>query len=1152
LNVQGTTALTNVDTGAGDDRLYVSSVAATAIADRPDVLAGTLDAIRGTLNLDAGSGRNGLLVSDLSSPVADRGFITASLAAAHAAAHDIADDGELFLVGLAPAVISVRSPADGSFGGGVSIWTGSGADAIAIDATLRRDGVNVVTTLSTGLGNDEITVDLDTRDGAFVLDTQGPVQHILPVSFDLWDGDSTRAADEVQVFVDGVRLAAEHVVVDFAANTVSLLVTPRDGAVVLLNVVRHLEGAATAGADPSVPLSAGFDVLAGDEVTAVVDGARTALYGVLADWGLDTLTFPGLVRPEAGSLVLVSAVRRLTQTFLLPQDLPTGDDDVVHAEHSTRPLVLIGGVGDDVLQGGSGGDVLIGDRGRVLWFDPAVAVNLPGGDIDAVTLALLEGQAAGVAGHGGAGDRSATGAWPVGLVVSVDPAVGGDDFLISGSGADIVVGGAGADVIEAGRVAPGTVEAGDVVFGDAGIVTTVGPVRVRTTRPDAGGVDTITTGSGADLVFGGGGGDVIEAGAGADLVFGDFGAVERGAAFTTTDGLVRTGGDDVLSGGAGDDILFGQQGDDVLRGSTGDDDLVGGSDVAGALDGDDTLDGGAGDDVLTGDNAVVRATTSRLSPLVRDLPAGSLYDADGVLLAGETPRADPAGTRLRDITLLDHDAATQAAARPVFGDDALTGGAGQDLLLGGLGADRLQGGDGDDHLEGGGGDDLLFGDAGQDDLIGGSSPLFGLTTVAQRPDGADVLFGGDGTRSGREDTGDEASGGHATDADVLAGDNALIVRIVGADGHALLRPGTGVAVRGITLLDMTPGGPDADPARFGDEPVAGCAPDPGAGDALHGEAGDDELFGGCGDDALFGDGQDDALVGGWGNDWLSGGDGADHLLGDDARPVTLAVADPRHADDVLYGGRGDDVLEGGAGDDALSGAEAPALGYRVLRDPAGQPLGVARSDFELPSNPGDVLGASHTDPASWRWSRGPVQTFPLAYALWRVTLLEAGTLAVTVRGLPWLLTTDAADGLPGADGDLTDGDDTLLGGDGSDWLVGGTGRDTLDGGAGADLLDADDDPASAAGRNTRFDTPASYADRATGGPGPDVLRGNSLLDVLTPDLQDTLLLPPVPPTALPIAPLPPESINGVPVGSGVSGGTGVLGISGPLGSGALL
>src|SRR5262249_30991915 len=156
--------------------------------------------------------------------------------------------------------------------------------------------------------------------------------------------------------------------------------------------------------------------------------------------------------------------------------------------------------------------------------------------------------------------------------------------------------------------------------------------------------------------------------------------------------------------------------------------------------------------------------------------------------------------------------------------------------------------DGEDYIEGNGGNDILLGNLGQDDIIGGSSSFFGLTTPQSRPDGSDLLFGDAGTRIGRDDdttsvVGAAAVDVHARDADTFIGDNDNIIRIVGTRSHtatpSLLSPTTltsqryltfnydnydnsscvsspapsctydpnkKIVVRGVTLLDYTPGG----------------------------------------------------------------------------------------------------------------------------------------------------------------------------------------------------------------------------------------------------------------------------------------------------------------------------------------------------------
>ena len=89
--------------------------------------------------------------------------------------------------------------------------------------------------------------------------------------------------------------------------------------------------------------------------------------------------------------------------------------------------------------------------------------------------------------------------------------------------------------------------------------------------------------------------------------------------------------------------------------------------------------------------------------------------------------------------------------------------------------------DGDDYIEGNGGNDVIFGNLGQDDIIGGSSTLFSLTRRTQRPDGSDLIFGGAGTDTARNDAGDLQLA-MRRDADMILGDNGNIYRLVGING----------------------------------------------------------------------------------------------------------------------------------------------------------------------------------------------------------------------------------------------------------------------------------------------------------------------------------------------------------------------------------
>ncbi|HEY3484924.1 MAG TPA: Calx-beta domain-containing protein [Ilumatobacteraceae bacterium] len=380
--------------------------------------------------------------------------------------------------------------------------------------------------------------------------------------------------------------------------------------------------------------------------------------------------------------------------------------------------------------------------------------------------------------------------------------------------------------------------------------------------------------------------------------------------FDIEDGQHSAGtfGNDYLAGGAHHDLVFGQLGNDIVQG-------------------DGSIDSAVGADFHVGGSRTQDGCPTTTDPASSDPTHAGTCDVTG------------------DLDLI-----------PSF--DATT--------------------DGEDYIEGGGGNDIVFGGNGQDDIVGGSSDFFSLddahadalsgdpfynqpgdigvqTGADLRPDGSDLLFGGSGLHTGRNDNGHDAQGNpiplgavmpgfqHTIDADVIVGDNGRIIRITGtfgtdrcdntpndgASGCDALgatkyvgfvyddQYGSAIVVRGVTLLDYTPGGPDFRPDRFGNEPFPGdvcdsdSAPEtqedcseplplspgrnrwdsPGwveiaGNDEVHGGLSDDVVYVGGGSDVVFGDAADDDIIGGWGNDWLSGGTGSDGVLGDDGRIST--------------------------------------------------------------------------------------------------------------------------------------------------------------------------------------------------------------------------------------------------------------------------
>ena len=167
------------------------------------------------------------------------------------------------IAGLATGTISYR--ADGTFADGITVWTGSGADTISIDATHRAPGVRTVTFLNTGLGNDIVTVDLTAGERRLARARHpGRLRHVLP----LGGSDVDRPAS-----VDGLTLAPRRV------GRLQRLRRPARRAAAGLRHLRHLAH----HTHPRVPpRGIAHDrhrpgSAAGDVVTATVNGIAVSV-----------------------------------------------------------------------------------------------------------------------------------------------------------------------------------------------------------------------------------------------------------------------------------------------------------------------------------------------------------------------------------------------------------------------------------------------------------------------------------------------------------------------------------------------------------------------------------------------------------------------------------------------------------------------------------------------------------------------------------------------------------------------------------------------------------------------------------------------------------------------------------------------------------
>ena len=725
-----------------------------------------------------------------------------------------------------------------------------------------------------------------------------------------------------------------------------------------------------------------------------------------------------------------------------------GDDDSID-----------GADGNDIVNGGGGNDTAVGGAGNDDMFGDAGSDNLTGNGGDDVmvgdTGSIDQPHAWGVA-TGDAIDAAKVQALDGNLTVDAggsgarrtgcDVRSGDSDCLFGSDGSDALFGGGD----------------GDILFGEAGADLVEGNE----------GDDDIRGSTGNDLLLGSAGADLIAGDAGADQAYGDR---SIGQWLSNTP---ATGGDDVVNGGpdadwiegdgGADDIqgaaaadhIEGNNGADRIRGDAGDDDIIGGSDTDAADgDGGDTGDtwllGGLGDDVIAGDNAAIAA---------------------GGPVLGRSVDLNNPGTGAGD--LIEGDA----------GSDAMFGQAGDDDIWGDLGVTAPnEGTGGADYAEGNRGIDEIAGEVGNDDLIGGSSA-------------ADGVIDADRSGNGELDAGDEIDGGPA--ADVIAGDNALVNRLVPST------PANAIA----ELFDVTLAGVPGAVGVSGADTIDGGSENDivfgqGVGDTVHGDGGDDYVEGNDGDDSISGDAGNDDLVGGGsatdgiidpdrtgngladvGETLIDGGVDEDWIAGDNAlidRNVDSAATAPivlfdvetvttgaepgtgggevlimggtgpdwifgqtggdtiqgNEDADYVEGNNGPDVISGGEGDDDLVGGGSADDGV-IDADRTGNGL-LDVADPVIDGGAGDdwITGDNALV------SRNRPATGRAAIELFDVDLVATTPGAGTSGGEPAITGGTGTDRIFGQGGD-----DTIDAGDAPDYVEGNHADDTILGGGGDDEL----------------------------------------------------------------------------------------------------
>jgi Ca2+-binding RTX toxin-like protein len=482
------------------------------------------------------------------------------------------------------------------------------------------------------------------------------------------------------------------------------------------------------------------------------------------------------------------------------------------------------------------------------------------------------------------------------------------------------------------RNAAGTI----LVNGGAVAVTGGTPTVANTAKLQVfgqGGDDTITLNQANGALpsanlFGGAGNDTITGGSGGDMLFGQSG----------NDTLLGMGGADLLFGGAGNDTLTGGDGDDQVFGEAGDDRMIWNP-------GDDTdlFEGGSGIDtaeVNAGNGAEFFTATAngtrvrfdRVNPAPFSLDIGTTENLVLNMNGGDDMFSTSGD--LSSLIKLTIDGGT--------GNDTILGGNGNDMLLGGDGNDFIDGNQGNDSVFLGAGDDVFQWDPGDgsdtvDGQDGTDTMLFNGANIGETFDmvangehlrfmrnianivmdvnnvetvtvnalgGADIVNIGDLSATDVKTVNVNLASAIGTTTGDAQADTVTVNGTNSGDIVDVVGAGTSISVLGLsevvnvtgaegqndTLVVKTLDGNDSVTASTLPSGIMKLTIDTGAGnDTILGSQGADTILGGDGDDFAFGDnGNDLAMMGagddvfqwnpGDGNDTVDGQDGADRLL----------------------------------------------------------------------------------------------------------------------------------------------------------------------------------------------------------------------------------------------------------------------------------
>jgi Ca2+-binding RTX toxin-like protein/subtilisin-like proprotein convertase family protein len=887
----------------------------------------------------------------------------------------------------------------------LDIFLGSGADTLTVTGTMKRDdGFRTITVVSTGAGNDVVTVTLlAASHGFFALNTEAGNDHVhastSTLSLVIFGGAGD---DWIQSGSGNDIVFGDLGRVDYR-NASGTLITRLGLGLTERNVLQAGETEdstddvpfmqTNGGAYSPVLITTRNAAVGGADDIAAGGGDNIVLGGAAGDT-IDAGNGTNIVVGDHGTVTFASA--QVLASIVSTNEAEGGADKITLG---TGTNTVVAGTANDTVVTGQGTNVVLGDSGSLTyatggWLQTAMTTTTTDGGVDDIDVAvgttgnwnLVLGGAAGDTIDAGNGTNIVVGdhgtvtfasAQVLASILSTNEAEGGADKITLGAGTNTVVAGTANDTVVTGQ---GT----NVVLGDSGSLTyaTGGWLQTAMTTTTAdGGVDDIDLAMGTtgnwNLVLGGAAGDTIDAGSGTNIVLGDHGTVT----FASAQVLASIVSTDEATGGA-DTITLGAGTNTVVAGT-----------------GNDTVVAGQGTNVVLGDSgSLVYAVGGWLQTAMTTTTAdGGVDDIDvavgttgnwNLVLGGAAGDTIDAGSGT-NIVLGDHGIGTFQSANvlasiestdeEIGGDDTIYTGIGPDIILGGVGNDIIDASRGEDSTNRDVGN-IVLGDNGRIDWVlkdGQPTWITLISTMHPTQGGSDDIRAGAGN--------DIILGGTANDTiragagnDLVFGDHGEVKGRVDASGlpFGALGPFT------FTSIDTQ-------------------AADLGGDDIIHGGDGDDILIGGQGADTIYGDAGDDDIIGGHNvaggqdtGDSLDGGTGNDVITGDNAvvlrrvdalnprfraligtliydalgnvrvasgwqqdpkgtanRSITIldhssTPAPETHGNDYIAGGPGNDMIFGQLGDDIIQGD-----GSIDFSKTNGLPVGVTAVGPNLANNP---------------------------------------------------------------------------------------------------------------------------------------------------------------------------------------------------------